>query len=62
MLRSHALIYAMINLCDDFGMDWNWLDDGTGIQVDLTSTDEFSRHRFLKETKKIREEIMGWKS
>lgn len=60
MLRSHALIYAMINLCDDFGMQWTWLDDGSGIQVDLTSTDEFSRKRFMKETKKIREQIMGW--
>lgn len=60
MLRSHALIFAMINLCDDFRIKWDWLEDGTGIQVDLTSTDEFSRHRFLRETRKIRQQLLEW--
>ncbi len=58
MSLYQSLIFALIDLCDEFGMEWHWLDEGNGIQVDLTSTDEFSRRRFMKETKKLRDHIM----
>lgn len=54
MSLGQALIFGLINLCDQLEIEWQWLDDGNGIQVDLTSTDEFRRQRFLKETKKLR--------
>lgn len=59
MFRYQALIYAMIDLCDEFGMEWAWLDDGTGIQVDLGAVDEFSRYRFIRETKRLRKDFLG---
>ncbi|AZR74641.1 hypothetical protein BBF96_15410 [Anoxybacter fermentans] len=59
MVLYQELILALIDLCEEFGMEWQWLKDGTGIQIDLTSTDEFSRYRFLKETRKIKQNIFG---
>ncbi len=60
MLPYQAFIFALIDLCEEFGMEWNWIDDGIqkGVQVDMSSTDEFSRHRFIRETKKLKKEFL----
>ncbi|MCK4259429.1 MAG: hypothetical protein KAX49_10650 [Halanaerobiales bacterium] len=60
MISYQVFIFELIDLCEKFGMEWNWLDDdkGRGLQVDMSTIDEFSRHRFIRETRKLKRDFL----